>query len=61
MQEVKKAVIGHFKSTDSGPMLVFRKVAISLRDDCPFHAVVEYVKLTALYNCIVSYCIQGES
>jgi len=44
LQETKKAVIGHFKSSDSGAMLVFRKVAISLRDDCPFYAAVEYVK-----------------
>lgn len=41
VQEVKKAIIGHFKSADSGSMLVFRKVAISLRDDCPLYAVVE--------------------
>lgn len=40
VQEVKKAVIGHFSTADSGAVLVFRKVAISLRDDCPFHASV---------------------
>ena len=44
VQEIKKAVIGHFKTADSGAMLLFRKVAISLRDDCPFYAAVGYVK-----------------
>lgn len=43
-QEVKKAIIGHFREADSGAMVLFRKVAISLRDDCPFYSVVEYVK-----------------
>ena len=57
---MKKAVIGHFKSADSGAMLVFRKVAISLRDDCPFYAVVEYVKRLHCTDDVI-LCIQGES
>ncbi|XP_065888707.1 endoplasmic reticulum resident protein 44-like [Dysidea avara] len=39
--EVTKAVVGHFRSEDSATALVFKKVAISLRDDCPFYIKLE--------------------
>jgi len=40
-QGVTKAVLGHFRLEDSAAALVFKKVAISLRDDCPFYIKIE--------------------
>ena len=58
MQEVRKAIIGHFKSADSGAMLVYRKVAISLRDDCSFHAAVDKcVHCVTLSVIMIMYCV----
>lgn len=40
-RDVKRAVVGFFSSDTSAEYTTFRKVAINLRDDCPFFAILQ--------------------